>query len=149
MTAGMLTASVYAQELTFTKTINLNSKTDQMRVIAITILSEARGEGDDGMRRVAAVIQNRARKRHSEAFSECLRPLQFSFWNHSPSRAQCLKLLANAQADFALYLAADIMADKDIMPLFDATHFHSGRVPAWTHKMAFVEKYRRHSFYRE
>ena len=152
MTAGMMTACAYAQDLTFLKTINLNSKTDQMRVIAITILSESRGEGDGGIRRCGQVILNRARKRHSEAFRECLRPLQFSFWNHAPSRARCLKLMQSPQADLALYLAADIMAGKDVLCGFEATHFHSGASPAWAAaapSMVFVEQYRGHRFYRE
>lgn len=140
-----------AQAQVFTKTLDLTTGADQLRVIAITILSEARGEGDEGMRRVAKVIQNRARKHRSNAAVECLKPYQFSWWNSKPSRTACLKLLADINSDYALFLASDILSGKDVKPLFEATHFHSGEPPKWAHsnKMRFLGQYKGHAFYQE
>jgi Cell Wall Hydrolase len=53
--------------------------TDLDRVfLAIVMWKENRGGGTPGMTSVANVIQNRAAKRGTTVYSECVRPLQFS-----------------------------------------------------------------------
>lgn len=49
-------------------------------VIALTLLGEARGEGELGMRAVGSVIANRAVERHLSIRTVCLQPYQFSCW---------------------------------------------------------------------
>ena len=51
------------------------------RIIALTILGEARGEGQLGMFAVGCVIQNRVRERKLTAAQVCLQYRQFSIWN--------------------------------------------------------------------
>ena len=51
------------------------------RVTALTILGEARGEGEIGMLAVACVIQRRSREREKTPAEICLQPWQFSIWN--------------------------------------------------------------------
>jgi spore germination cell wall hydrolase CwlJ-like protein len=51
------------------------------RVIALTILGEARGEGEIGMFAVACVIQRRSWEREKTSAEICLQPWQFSIWN--------------------------------------------------------------------
>ena len=51
------------------------------RVVALTILGEARGEGKMGMYAVACVIQKRSIERSLTPAKVCLQPWQFSIWN--------------------------------------------------------------------
>ena len=55
--------------------------TRETKIIAITILAEARGEGQGGMYAVAAVIAQRAFERKRTPTEICLKPYQFSCWN--------------------------------------------------------------------
>ena len=60
--------------------------TPNERVIALTILGEARGEGELGMFAVACVIQRRAWERKMTAAKVCLQKKQFSIWNGKKER---------------------------------------------------------------
>jgi spore germination cell wall hydrolase CwlJ-like protein len=51
------------------------------RVVALTILGEARGEGKMGMYAVACVIQKRSIERSLTPAKVCHEPWQFSIWN--------------------------------------------------------------------
>ena len=51
------------------------------RIVALTILGEARGEGKRGMYAVGCVIQKRASERNLTPAKVCLQPWQFSIWN--------------------------------------------------------------------
>ena len=55
-----------------------SSITDEQKIVAITLLAEARGEGDNGMGAVCAVIQQRAIERKQTAKQVCLAKWQFS-----------------------------------------------------------------------
>ena len=55
--------------------------TPDERIIALTLLGEARGEKTLGMYAVAAVIQKRSQNRKLTAAQVCLQPWQFSIWN--------------------------------------------------------------------
>ena len=68
--------SLYAQH-----THNNVKLTRETKIIAITILAEARGEGHGGMYAVAAVIAQRAFERKRTPTEICLKPYQFSCWN--------------------------------------------------------------------
>jgi hypothetical protein len=47
-------------------------------MLALTVWRENRGGGISGMQSVANVIANRAARRNTDAYTECVRPLQFS-----------------------------------------------------------------------
>lgn len=47
-------------------------------VLALCIWRENRGHGREGMQSVANVVMNRAAKRGTSAYYECVRPVQFS-----------------------------------------------------------------------
>jgi spore germination cell wall hydrolase CwlJ-like protein len=55
--------------------------TPEERVVALTILGEARGEGKRGMYAVACVIQLRSEQRKLTVAQVCHQPWQFSVWN--------------------------------------------------------------------
>ena len=72
----MLATSVVADEVL----------TRDERVVALTILGEARGEGKRGMFAVGCVIQRRADQRNLSPAKVCLQPKQFSIWNGKKER---------------------------------------------------------------
>lgn len=74
-------------------------------IVALTILGEARGEGDGGMYRVACVIQQRQINRGLSAKAVCLERRQFSCWN---GRGPARSLLNSAAGKRALQLAKQI-----------------------------------------
>jgi len=51
------------------------------RIVALTILGEARGEGKRGMEAVGCVIQKRMDERNLTPAQVCRQPWQFSVWN--------------------------------------------------------------------
>ena len=55
--------------------------TPEERIVALTILGEARGEGKRGMYAVACVIQLRSEQRKLTVAQVCHQPWQFSVWN--------------------------------------------------------------------
>lgn len=106
-------------------------------VLARTLWGEARGEGRDGMRGVAAVILNRAARPGwwGRSIAEvCLKPWQFSCWLESdPNR---VKLLAVDGRDRSYATALSVATDALAGILHDytdgATHYHTlDCVPAW------------------
>ena len=53
----------------------------ETKIVAITILAEARGEGEAGMYAVGACIAQRAFERKKTPQEICLQKFQFSCWN--------------------------------------------------------------------
>ena len=71
----LIVNSVYAH------THNTQSLSREEKIVAITILAEARGEGEKGMYAVGAVIAQRAFERKQTPTEVCLKKWQFSCWN--------------------------------------------------------------------
>jgi len=87
----------------------------QRDVVAMTILGEARGEGEAGMYAVACVIAQRSIewKRNGKSITPkqvCLRDWQFSCWNkNDPNRKKLPTLLKTHQhAAYAKMLASNL-----------------------------------------
>ena len=51
------------------------------RIVALTLLGEARGEGANGIYAIACVIQKRTKERYKTPAEVCLQPYQFSIWD--------------------------------------------------------------------
>ena len=100
----------------------------QEEVIAITILGEARGEGQVGMYAVACVISQRAKERKLTGAQVCLQKLQFSCNNKGLNT----KLLDTPQAAYAMMLAKNIN-NLDLTFTKQANHYHTKAVrPYWS-----------------
>ena len=85
LTAITTAISIYATNHTH-KTHSLSRET---KVVAITILAEARGEGEAGMYAVGACIAQRAFERKQTPTEVCLKQWQFSCWNpNDPNKAK-------------------------------------------------------------
>lgn len=79
------------------------------KIVAQTILAEARGEGDFGMYAVASVIKTRSQNRGISFGEVCKEPFQFSCWNTGdPNRAKMDRLMSLPQARYALFLARNM-----------------------------------------
>ena len=117
-------------------------------VVALTILGEARGEGDGGMYRVACVIQQRQINRGLSAKAVCLERRQFSCWNgRGPSRS----LLNSAEGKRALELAKRIEQGQQLSRnlIGCADHYCTLKTfPKWAKGKKPVAVYGNHKFYK-
>ena len=100
----------------------------EQRIVAQTILAEARGDGKGGMYAGAACIKVRAQKRKLSFKQVCLQPKQFSCWNvGDPNRKKMDFLLTLPQAEYALYLARNMhKVDTDLIG--NADHYLTVRL---------------------
>lgn len=80
-------------------------------IIALTLLGEARGEGQAGMYAVACVIVQRSIERNLTPRKVCLQSEQFECWNPKKSLNHLLK---SKSAPYALKLSESIVAG--VMP---------------------------------
>jgi len=117
-------------------------------VVAITILAEARGEGDKGMGAVAAVIAQRAIDRKQTWEKVCLAKWQFSCWN-GKKISDLDHLLDVPQAEMAIYLAKN-MHRIDRSKIGNANHYYADyiKAPYWAKGEKPTVKIGRHIFYK-
>ena len=115
------------------------SRDDTITIVAKTLWGEARGEGDEGMRAVACVIQNRVinKVRGTDEVSVCLANKQFSCWNAGDPNLVRMEAVARAP-DAAFRRAREIATELINGRLPDitrgATHYHAATMrqpPAW------------------
>lgn len=131
-------------------------------VLARTLYGEARGEGAQGMAAVGHVVFNRVAARSwwgRDVTAVCLKPWQFSCWNHNdPNRAALLHVSAPVPT-FRLALdtasallaaeAAGTRAHAD--PTGGATHYFAPAVvatPRWAIGRAHCARIGRHLFFK-
>ncbi len=128
---------------------NNNAKlTRETKIIAITILAEARGEGEAGMYAVAAVIAQRAFERKRTPSAVCLKKWQFSCWNGKTLK-NLEHLLKVPQAKYALALAKNIkLLSRDYVGY--ANHYHNNKIklPYWAKGEKPVKTIGNHIFYK-
>ena len=134
--------------LTFIYSVYSKPISYEDKVVAITILAEARGEGKAGMYAVAAVIAQRAVERKQTPSQVCLAKWQFSCWN-GKSIKQLSKLLDVPQAAYAIQLAKHI--DKlDRSFVGHANHYHATwmkKKPYWAKVYKPTKVIGQHIFY--
>ena len=124
-------------------------------VVAMTILGEARGEGQAGMYAVACVIAQRSIewKRNGKTITPkqvCLQDWQFSCWNkNDPNRKKLPTLLKTHQhAAYAKMLAVNI---KNLQRSYvgNADHYcHINTHNKWTRKGKTIKVIGKHKFYK-
>ena len=128
---------------------NNNAKlTRETKIIAITILAEARGEGQGGMYAVGAVIAQRAFERKRTPTEVCLKKWQFSCWNGKKLK-DLEHLLKVPQAKYALALAKNIkLLSRDYVGY--ANHYHNNKIklPYWAKGEKPVKTIGNHIFYK-
>ena len=115
--------------------------THEMKVVALTILGEARGENATGMYAVACVIQNRADKKKKTLTEICLAPKQFSVWNGGKTVKDLKHLWQSDSAAYAITLAHAMCKGYKLVQTFtgNADHYYSKKImrnpPSWAYKI--------------
>lgn len=128
------------------------------KIVALTLLGEARGEGWSGMYYAACVIQQRSIERKKDCAKICLEPDQFEFWKgvHGDGFELIRKkqwLFESKAAPGALRLARFITLGGKLQRerIGFANHFcHVDSNPWWTkvERAKLTGVYKRHKFYR-
>ena len=127
------------------------------RIVALTILGEARGEGKTGMYAVGCVIQKRASERNLTPLKVCLQPYQFSVWNAGKGKvkkeSELHYLWKSPSKMYARELARAICQGKKLEQKFtgNANHYHAIKIkkkPYWTKDKKAVKVIGNHIFYR-
>ena len=121
----------------------------QTKIVAITILAEARGEGEAGMYAVGACIAQRAFERKQTPTEVCLKKWQFSCWN-GKSVKDLEHLLKTPQAKYAITVAKNV---KSLSRQFIgyANHYHATwmkKKPYWAKGKKPVKVIGQHAFYK-
>jgi spore germination cell wall hydrolase CwlJ-like protein len=128
--------------------------------MALTMWGEARGDGEDGMRAVGHVIENRRRagapqgRFVTETVSEAY---QFSCWNPGDPNRRAMLDVDRLPADsydarmwrLARQVAGDILAGRSQDPTGGALFYHTLAVaPAWSDGVPVASRIGRHLFFR-
>tara|TARA_Y100000310_G_scaffold216818_1_gene217881 strand:- start:1922 stop:2407 length:486 start_codon:yes stop_codon:yes gene_type:complete len=125
------------------------------RIVALTILGEARGEGEKGMYAVACVIQKRATERKLTTAQVCRQPYQFSIWNAGKNKVkkedELYYLWKSKSTPYARKIAKIVCNN---LPMRDITkganHFHSTKMkkpPYWAKGRKPTAIIGNHAFY--
>lgn len=139
--------------------------TKSERIVALTILGEARGEGKTGMYAVGCVIQKRASERNLTPLKVCLQPYQFSIWNAGKGKvkkeSELHYLWKSPSKMYARELARAICQGKKLEQKFtgSANHYYAKwtkkgkkkvltKKPYWTKGKKAVRVIGNHVFYR-
>ncbi len=124
--------------------------TPDERIIALTILGEARGEGNIGMYAVACVIQKRASQRNLTPAKVCLQPSQFSIWNGVKRESQLWYLWDSRSAGYARQLARLVMKVRlNQCVTGGADHYCTLKVsPKWAKGKTPVKVIGNHKFFK-
>jgi len=129
---------VYSQELTY----------DQ-KIVAMTIVGEARGEGKLGMYAVGAVIAQRVIAWKKTPAQVCLKKSQFSCWNpNDPNRAKLPKLLNTPEGKYAKHLAVHLRSLNRAHFGYADHYCHVKQNPYWIKGEKTIIVIENHKFYK-
>jgi len=125
------------------------------RVVALTILGEARGEGKSGMYAVGCVIQKRASERNLTPAKVCLQPYQFSIWNAGKGKvkkeSELHYLWKSKSMMYARELARGICKGKKLSQKYTggANHYCTLNTHnKWTRKTKAIKVIGNHKFFK-
>ena len=114
--------------------------TQEQRIVAMTILGEARGEGEAGMYAVACVIAQRSIAWEKTPTQVCLKNngkvWQFSCWNkNDPNRKKLPSLLNTPQGAYAKRLAVNLNTLQRSFVKYADHYCHINTDPYWSYKI--------------
>jgi spore germination cell wall hydrolase CwlJ-like protein len=125
------------------------------RIVALTILGEARGEGKCGMYAVGCVIQKRASERNLTPARVCLQPYQFSIWNAGGGKvkkeSKLYYLWKSKSMMYARELARAICKNKKLQQAYTGGANHYCTLSTnnyWTRKGVVTKIIGNHKFYK-
>jgi len=82
---------------------------DDNEIVAATLIGEAGGEGEKGMKAVCNSIKNRSIKKGTSMAGESLRPYQFSMWNDVTSNV-------STKQDYSIKKITKVITEKKLHP---------------------------------
>ena len=118
------------------------------QVVALTLLGEARGEGNTGMYAVACVIKQRSANRRLTLRQVCLQRKQFSCWN---GKGVSTRLLRSPSAAYATRIARHLVGggNLELGYVKNADHYCTLRTnPYWARGEETVAVIGNHKFYK-
>jgi spore germination cell wall hydrolase CwlJ-like protein len=125
------------------------------RIVALTLLGEARGEGKRGMYAVGCVIQKRASERNLTPAKVCLQPYQFSIWNAGEGKvkkeSELHYLWKSKSMMYARELARGICKGKKLSQKYTggANHYCTLNTHnKWTRKTKAIKVIGNHKFFK-
>ena len=125
------------------------------RIVALTLLGEARGEGKRGMYAVGCVIQKRASERNLTPAKVCLQPYQFSIWNAGKGKvkkeSELHYLWKSKSMMYARELARGICKGKKLSQKYTggANHYCTLNTHnKWTRKTKAIKVIGNHKFFK-
>ena len=128
--------------------------TQEERVVALTLLGEARGEGKIGLFAVACVIQHRSLERSLTPMRVCLEPSQFDTWNAGRGKIkkerELYHLWKSKEMMYARTLARHLCGGGLFIDATNgANHFcHINSYPYWIKGKKPVKIIGRHKFFK-
>ena len=123
--------------------------TKEQKIVAMTILGEARGEGYAGMYAVACVIQQRSKDKNKTPAQVCLQRKQFSCWNkNDPNRKKLHLLLNTKEAYWAKQMAIHISKLNSNYTKQSNHYCHINTKPYWAKNKKPIIIIGKHKFYR-
>ena len=129
---------VYSQELTY----------DQ-KIVAMTIVGEARGEGKLGMYAVGAGIAQRVIAWKKTPAQVCLKKSHFSCWNpNDPNRAKLPRLLNTPEGKYAKQLAVHLYSLNRAHFGYADHYCHVKQNPYWIKGEKTITVIKNHKFYK-
>jgi spore germination cell wall hydrolase CwlJ-like protein len=118
--------------------------TKGQKIVAMTILGEARGEGKSGMYAVACVIQQRSKNRGITPAQACRQKWQFSCWNDGKESHS----LKTSQGIYAKFLAINLHR-LQLSYVKNADHYCTLNTNnKWTRKSKPVKVIGNHKFFK-
>ena len=119
--------------------------TPSERVVTLTLLGEARGEGQTGIYAVGCIIQKRTVNRNLTPAQVCHEPWQFSIWNAGKGKikkeSELWDLYKSPSMPYARFLARKICAGSKLSQDYtgNADHYYSHKIkkqpPYWAFKI--------------
>ena len=119
--------------------------TPDERVVTLTLLGEARGEGVTGIYAVGCVIQKRVSNRNFTPAQVCQESWQFSIWNAGKGKikkeSELWHLYKSPSMSYARQLARKICASRKLSQDYtgNADHYYSHKIkkqpPYWAFKI--------------
>jgi len=119
--------------------------TPSERVVTLTLLGEARGEGDAGIYAIGCVILKRSSNRDLTPAQVCQEPWQFSIWNAGKGKikkeSELWHLYESPRKGYARQLAIQICANWKLSQAYtgNADHYYSHKIkkqpPYWAFKI--------------
>lgn len=127
---------------------------DDKTALALTMIGEARSEGQDGMLAVGNTVLNRVAKKIWYGLTPkevCLKPFQYSCWNEKdPNKDFLLNLDAEDKLfEEGYFLASGLLSNMFVDNTNGSTHYYrlGTSIPKWAQGKTPIVVIKNHAFF--